>query len=414
MTTPEQLQSKYATLRPVLDERALRLWAAAEVQAYGRGGMTLVAAATGVARTRIATGLAELRGLALAPPEGPAAQQRIRRPGGGRKPLPESDPTLLADLEAMVDPVTRGDPQTPLRRVPLGRCKSTTKLAAALVERGHRIDARTVARLLKEQHYSLQSTRKTLEGGGHPDRDAQFSHINTQAAAFQERRQPVISVDAQKKELIGAFQQGGQEWQPAKCPVPVHVHDFPDPKVGKGIPYGVYDVAANQGWVSVGIDHDTPAFAVQTIRTWWQRMGRFRYPDASSLLVTADGGGSNSSRARLWKREVQRLADDLGFPISVCHLPPGTSKWNKIEHRMFCHITENWRGRPLVSHEVIVNLIGSTTTQAGLTIDAELDSARYPLGVQVSDDEVAHLNIQHAKFHGECNYTIAPKLSPNA
>jgi len=309
----------------------------------------------------------------------------------------------------MVDPVTRGDPQTPLRWT----CKSTTKLAAALVQQGHRIDARTVAHLLKEQHYSLQRTRKTLEGGAHPDRDAQFEHINAQAAAFQQRGQPVISVDTKKKELIGTFQQGGQEWQPATCPVPVRVHDFPDPKLGKGIPYGVYDVTANQGWVSVGTDHDTPAFAVQTIRTWWQRMGRLRYPSASSLLVTADGGGSNSSRARLWKREMQRLADDLGFPISVCHLPPGTSKWNKIEHRMFCHITENWRGRPLVSHEVIVNLIGSTTTQAGLTIHAALDPARYPLGVQVSDDELGQLNIQHADFHGEWNYTIAPQTPSN-
>jgi len=409
MTALEQLRSKYATLRPVLDERALRLWAAAEAQAYGRGGMTLVAAATGVTRLRIATGLAELRRLALAPPEAPPAQQRIRRPGGGRKLLRETDPTLLADLEAMVDPVTRGDPQTPLRWT----CKSTTKLAAALVEQGHRIDARTVARLLKEQHYSLQSTRKTLEGGGHPDRDAQFGHSNAQAAAFQARQQPVISVDAKKKELIGPFRQGGQEWQPAQCPVPVNVHDFPDPKVGKGIPYGIYDLTTNQGWVSVGTDHDTPAFAVQTIRTWWQRMGHARYPDASSLLVMADGGGSNSSRARLWKREVQRLADDLGFPISVCHLPPGTSKWNKIEHRMFCHITENWRGRPLISHEVIVNLIGATTTHTGLTIDAELDLARYPLGVHVSDDELGQLNIQHAKFHGEWNYTIAPHAPSN-
>ncbi len=410
MTVREQLQSKYATLRAVLDERALRLWAAAEAQASGRGGVTLVAAATGMSRMRIAAGLAELQRLAVVPPVEPPARQRIRRPGGGRKSLRETDPTLLADLEAMVDPVTRGDPQSPLRWT----CKSTTKLAAALVEQGHRIDARTVARLLKEQHYRLQSTRKTLEGGGHPDRDAQFSHINAQAAAFQERQQPVISVDAKKKELIGAFQQGGHEWQPAMCPVPVAVHDFPDPTLGKGIPSGVYDVAANQGWVSVGTDHDTPAFAVQTIRTWWQRMGHVRYPEASSLLVMADGGGSNSSRARLWKREVQRLADDLGFPISVCHLPPGTSKWNKIEHRMFCHITENWRGRPLVSHEVIVNLIGSTTTQTGLTIEADLDSARYPLGVHVSDDELSHLNLQHAAFHGEWNYTLAPHSSPIA
>jgi len=409
VTADEQVQRKYAALRPVLDERALRLWAAVEAEAYGRGGTTFVAAATGVTRKRIAAGRAELRGLATAPPTERPQRQRIRRTGGGRKPLAQRDPTLLADLEALVDPATRGHPETPLRWT----CKSTAKLAAALGERGHRIDARTVAHLLKEQHYSLQANQKTLEGTTHPDRDAQFGHINAQAAVFQQRGQPVISVDTKKKELIGAFKQGGREWQPVGCPVPVQVHDFPDHELGKGIPYGVYDVAANQGWVSVGTDHDTPAFAVQTIRTWWQRMGHARYPQADHLLVMADGGGSNGSRARLWKLELQRLADDLGIPISVCHFPPGTSKWNKIEHRMFCHITENWRGRPLVSHEVIVNLIGSTTTQAGLTIDAALDAARYPRGVRVADAELEQVNIQPARFHGEWNYTIAPRTAMN-
>lgn len=407
MNEGEQVGRRYAALRGRLDERALRVWAATEAQTYGRGGVVLVAGATGMSRQRIADGLRELRG-----PVEEARQDkraRIRRPGGGRKPAEQGDATLLADLEALVDPATRGHPATPLRWT----CKSTARLAAALAEQGHRVDASTVARLLKQQHYSLQANQKTQEGATHPDRDDQFQYINAQTAEFQRRGQPVISVDTKKKELIGNFKQEGREWEPVGRPVAVNVHDFPDPELGKGIPYGVFDVTANQGWVSVGTDHDTPAFAVQSMRSWWQRMGSQRYPQASTVLVMADGGGSNSSRARLWKVELQRLADELGFPVSVCHFPPGTSKWNKIEHRLFCHITENWRGRPLVSHETIVNLIGSTTTQAGLTVQAALDSTPYPTGIKVTDEELAHVQIQRATFHGEWNYTIFPTIKPN-
>ena len=402
MDDAERVRGQYAVLHERLDERALRLWAGSEAQAHGRGGITLVAAATGMSRIRIAAGLREVQGDGAA--ARPSERARIRRPGGGRKPAERADATLLADLEALVDPVTRGHPETPLRWT----CKSTAHLAAALAVQGHQVDARTVARLLKQQRYSLQANRKLREGSAHPDRNAQFQYINAQAERFQRRGQPVISVDTKKKELIGPFKQGGREWEPVGQPVAVNVHDFPDPELGKGIPYGVFDVSANQGWVSVGTDHDTPAFAVQSIRTWWQRMGRPRYPEANGLLVMADGGSSNSSRARSWKVELHGLATELGFPISVCHFPPGTSKWNKIEHRMFCHITENWRGRPLVSHEVIVNLIGSTTTRAGLSIQADLDPQRYPTGVKVSDDALAQVPIDHHTFHGEWNYTIRP------
>ena len=402
MDEAEQVRGQYAALRERLDERALRLWAGSAAQVHGRGGITLVAAATGMSRIRVAAGLREVQGAAAAARSSDRA--RIRRPGGGRKQADRADATLLADLEALVDPVTRGHPETPLRWT----CKSTAHLAAALAAQGHQVDARTVARLLKQQRYSLQANRKLREGSAHPDRDAQFQYINAQTELFQRRGQPVISVDTKKKELIGPFKQGGREWEPVGQPVAVNMHDFPDPELGKGIPYGVFDVTANQGWVSLGTDHDTPAFAVQSIRSWWQRMGCPRYPEANGLLVMADGGGSNSSRARSWKVELHGLATELGFPISVCHFPPGTSKWNKIEHRMFCHITENWRGRPLVSHEVIVNLIGSTTTRAGLRIHADLDPQRYPTGVKVSDDALAQVPIDHHTFHGEWNYTIRP------
>ncbi len=407
MDEAEQVGRRYAALRGRLDERALRVWAATEAQTHGRGGVVLVAGATGMSRQRIADGLRELR----APVEEARRDQRarIRRPGGGRKRAEQGDATLLADLEALVDPATRGHPETPLRWT----CKSTARLAAALAEQGHRVDASTVARLLKQQRYSLQANQKTREGTAHADRDGQFQHINSQTAAFQRQGQPVISVDTKKKELIGPFKHGGREWEPVGRPVTVNVHDFPDPDLGKGIPYGVFDVTANQGWVSVGTDHDTPAFAVQSMRSWWHRMGRQHYPHASALLVMADGGGSNSSRARLWKVEIQRLADELRFPVSVCHFPPGTSKWNKIEHRLFCHITENWRGRPLVSHETIVNLIGSTTTQAGLTVQAALDPAAYPTGIKVTDDALAQVQIQRAAFHGDWNYTILPATTRN-
>jgi hypothetical protein len=309
-----------------------------------------------------------------------------------------------------VDPVTRGDPESPLRWT----SKSLTKLAVALGERGHRISARKVGDLLKGLDYSLQATRKTTEGAAHPDRDAQFEHINAQAQAFQARGQPVISVDTKKKELVGAFKNGGREWQPAGQPEAVNVHDFPSQAVGRAIPYGVYDVGANQGWVSVGTDHDTAEFAVETIRRWWRQMGAPTYAGATELLITADGGGSNSSRSRLWKVALQRFADETGLRVAVCHFPPGTSKWNKIEHRLFAHITENWRGRPLVSHDVVVNLIGSTTSRTGLAVRAALDPAPYPTKQQVSDATLARVQLHPAPFHGEWNYAIHPAPPPSS
>ena len=399
-TEVERLRTKFAALCPYLDERRRRLWAAAEALALGRGGVTAVAAATGLQRNTIHAGLDELRagGPALMP------EQRVRQPGGGRKPLSAHDPGLLRDLEALVEPVTRGDPMSPLRWT----CKSTRQLAAELTRQGHRVSYQTVAELLHALRYSLQGNRKTREGAAHPDRDAQFAYLSAQTQAFQERGQPVISVDTKKKELVGDFKNGGREWRPAGQPEPVRVHDFLDRALGKAIPYGVYDLAANQGWVSVGTDHDTPAFAVQAVRRWWEQMGSPAYPAATELLITADGGGSNGSRARRWKTELQQLADESGLRISVGHFPPGTSKWNKIEHRMFCHITENWRGRPLVSHEAVVQLIGSTTTRAGLTIRAGLDTGTYPTGIKVTDAELAAVQLAPADFHGDWNYTITP------
>jgi len=401
------IRAKFAALRPYLDERRRRLWAAAEAMVLGRGGLTAVATATGLERTTIRVGIRELQASPTASTETAGAAdrvQRVRAPGGGRKPLTSEDPALLQDLEALVEPVTRGDPMSPLRWT----CKSTRQLAAELVRQGHRVSHQTVADLLHALDYSLQGTRKTKEGADHPDRDAQFAHINDQTRASQQRGQPVISVDAKKKELVGDFNNGGREWQPAGHPEAVRVHDFLDKQLGKAIPYGVYDVAANAGWVSVGIDHDTAAFAVASVRHWWEQMGRATYPHATELLITADSGGSNSSHTRLWKTELQRLADETGLRISVCHFPPGTSKWNTIEHRLFCHITENWRGRPLVSLEVIVNLIGNTTTRTGLKVQAELDAAAYPTGVKVSDAEFAAVQLEPAAFHGDWNYAIAP------
>jgi Rhodopirellula transposase DDE domain len=401
------IRAKFETLRPYLDERRRRLWAAAEALALGRGGITVVASATGLQRATIRVGVRELQG---SPPtsseSGPMADQaqRVRAPGGGRKPLATEDPTLVRDLEALVEPVTRGDPMSPLRWT----CKSTRQLAAELVRRGHQVSHTTVAELLHALNYSLQATRKTKEGADHPDRDAQFSYINEQTRAFQQRGQPAISVDCKKKELVGDFANRGREWQPAGYPEQVRVHDFLDKQLGKAIPYGVYDVAANQGWVSVGIDHETAAFAVASIRHWWEQMGRPRYPSATELLITADSGGSNGSHNRLWKAELQRFADETGLRISVCHLPPGTSKWNVIEHRLFCHITQNWRGRPLVSLEVIVNLIGHTTTRAGLQVQAGLDTTAYPTGIKVADAELAAVQLEPAAFHGDWNYAIAP------
>jgi hypothetical protein len=329
---------------------------------------------------------------------------RIRRPVGGRKRCTESDPELSAALELLVDPATRGDPMSPLRWT----CKSTTRLAEELTRQGHPASPSTVGRLLRAAGYSLQSNRKTKEGGGHPDRNAQFEHINATVKAFQERGQPVISVDTKKKELVGEFKNGGREWQPGGQPEEVLVHDFMDKELGKAIPYGVYDVTGNQGWVSVGIDHDTARFAAEAIRRWWKKMGSRRYRGADRLLITADGGGSNGSRCRLWKVALQELAMKLGIPLHVCHFPPGTSKWNKIEHRMFCHITQNWRGRPLVSHDVIINLIANTATDQGLTIRAELDPGSYPTGIKVTDEQLATVNITPDAFHGEWNYSIQP------
>mgnify|MGYP002641238439 CR=1 FL=1 len=399
------VQDKFSSLVPILDERARRLWAAAEAKALGRGGVSAVARATGLSRTTIHRGLSELETAASgrSPAEG-----RVRAPGGGRKPVTETDPTLLSDLEQLVEPTTRGDPESPLRWT----CKSVRQLAEALGEAGHRIGRQKVAELLQDPlGYSLQANRKVREGGRHPDRDAQFIHINEKAMDFQRRGQPVISVDTKKKELVGDFRNGGREYRPKGCPEPVRVYDFVDATLGKVNPYGVYDVAGNVGWVSVGTDHDTAEFAVESIRRWYRRMGRPRYPDATELLITADGGGSNGHRVRLWKTALQALADEIGLRIHVCHFPPGTSKWNKIEHRMFSHITMNWRGRPLVSHEVIVNLISATTTAAGLKIAAEIDEGVYPKGVKVTDEQLAEVRLTRDEFHGEWNYRISPKCT---
>ena len=375
-----------------------------EARSLGRGGIIRVAEATGLARSTIRAGLKELD-LPTSDDDGPVASRRLRPPGGGRKPVTHHDPDLMRELEALVDPVTRGDPMSPLRWT----CKSADKLAAGLRARGHVVSERTVNRLLHDLGYSLQSNRKTIEGKGHPDRDAQFQHINRRAKAFQRQGEPVVSVDTKRKELVGQYGNGGREWQPKGKPEEVKVHDFIDKGLGKAIAYGVYDMASNTGWVSVGVDHDTAEFAVETIRRWWDRMGSRVYPQAKKLLITADGGGSNGSRCRLWKVELQRLADEIGLSISVCHFPPGTSKWNKIEHRMFCHITENWRGRPLVSREVVVNLIGGTTTKTGLEIRSELDGGSYPIAREVTNQQMDGLSIKREKFHGEWNYTIRPR-----
>jgi transposase len=396
------ISEKYTTLEPFLDERARRLWAATEARAIGRGGVSRVSQATGLSRITIRAGLNELLP-GLPGPEDVIL--RIRKPGGGRKPLTEHAPKLMLALENLVDPVSRGDPMSPLRWT----CKSAAKLASELKSKGYPCSERSVNRLLHSLGYSLQSNRKTIEGGDHPDRDAQFQHINRRVKAFQRLGQPVVSVDTKKKELVGQFRNAGREWQPKGCSEEVRVHDFVDKELGKAIPYGIYDQTANTGWVCVGVDHDTAEFAVETLRRWWRKMGSRVYPDATKLLITADGGGSNGSRCRLWKVELQGLADEVGLRISVCHFPPGTSKWNKIEHRMFCHSTENWRGRPLVSREVIVNLIGNTTTKEGLSIRSELDANSYPLGRTVTDSQMDGLSIKPEKFHGEWNYTILPR-----
>ncbi len=397
-----QINTRYRTLAPLMDERMRRQWAATEAQTYGWGGMSAVSEATGMLRNTIGKGMAETAARKRKPKA--AVSARLRKPGGGRKRLTESDPELLNALEGLVEPMSRGDPMSPLRWT----CKSTMHLAAELTRQGHPVSPWTVGSLLKADGYSLQGNRKTKEGSSHPDRDKQFEHINVRVQQFQQRGQPVISVDTKKKELIGPFKNAGREWRPKGEPEEVRVHDFMDKQLGKVIPYGVYDLSQNEGWVSVGIDHDTARFAVQAIGRWWQKMGAKRYPRARELLITADGGGSNSSRCRLWKVALQELAIRLGIPIHVSHFPPGTSKWNKIEHRMFCHITQNWRGRPLVSHEVVVNLIAKTTTRAGLKVRAELDRGTYPTGVTVSDTELGAVHIKSDEFHGEWNYAILP------
>lgn len=396
-----RIRRKFRTLAPVLDERSRRQWAAAEALELAWGGVTSVAAATGLSRTTIAAGIDELRRQV----QGAAPTPGIRRPGGGRKHLVDTDLKLWNALDALIDPMTRGDPESPLRWT----CKSTRRLAEELCRQDHRISDRTVAAVLIEMGYSLQANRKTREGTTHPDRNAQFEYINSQVRRLQKRGQPVVSVDTKKKELLGDFKNAGQEWQPQGEPEEVRVHDFEDPALGKAIPYGVYDLANNQGWVSVGIHHDTAYFAARTIRRWYEDMGSQRFPRAHELLITADGGGSNSCRSRLWKVALQELADQIGLTLRVCHFPPGTSKWNKIEHRLFSFISKNWRGKPLVSRQAIVNLIASTTTKTGLIVRAALDTTPYETGIKVSDAELARVRLRPAAFHGDWNYSITPR-----
>jgi len=400
----ERIRRKYRALDAMMDERLRRHWAAAEAMALGWGGLSVVSAATRLARNTIAAGVRELEYRRAHPRA--AVSVRVRSPGGGRKPLTVIDPGLRRALEALVDPVTRGHPESPLRWT----CKSTARLAEELRRQDHPVTDRTVAALLKDTGYSLQANRKTREGSSNPDRNAQFEYINRQVIALRKRRQPVVSVDTKKKELVGEFKNAGQEWHPKGQPPRVNVHDFPDKKLGKAIPYGVYDLASNEGWVSVGIDHDTAQFAVASIGRWWREMGSVRFGRATELMISADGGGSNSSRNRLWKVALQGLSNELGLTLRVCHFPPGTSKWNKIEHRMFCFITQNWRGRPLTSYQVIVNLIGNTTTKNGLKVKAALDTGRYETGIEITDEQLARVNCTPAKFHGEWNYTIRPHV----
>jgi hypothetical protein len=400
----EGIRSKFELLRPLLTERLRRQWAACETLTLPRGGVALVAQATGLSRTTLWAGRKELRQQAAAPAEA-LQPERIRAPGGGRHWVEDADPTLIRDLEALVEATTRGDPESPLRWT----CKSTRNLAAELNRLGHGVSHATVAALLHDLDYSLQANRKTREGKQHPDRDAQFEHINRQVRAFQRQGQPVVSVDAKKKEQLGDFRNPGREWHRRGHPEEVRAKDFPDKQLGKVVPEGVYDLTHNQGWVSVGIDHDTADFAAESVRRWWREMGQPLYPRATKVLLTADAGGSNGYRSRLWKVALQRLADDLGLRLSVCHFPPGTSKWNQIEHRMFCHITQNWRGKPLLSRAMVVQLIGHTKTAAGLQVRAELDTNAYPTGLEVSDEELAAVQITQDAFHGEWNYTVRPR-----
>ncbi|NHZ67123.1 ISAzo13 family transposase [Massilia genomosp. 1] len=399
------IEEKYLALSSRLDEAALRIWAATEARSLGRGGVSAVAKAIGMSRTTIHAGIAEIAAGAPTTSTTNGKYIRVRAAGGGRKRLVDKDNGLLAALDGLVEPTSRGDPMSPLRWT----CKSTYKLADELKRQGYVVSQRSVCELLNQMGYSLQSTRKTREGGKHEDRNAQFEHIAKAVSEFQSSGDPVISVDTKKKELIGDFKNAGAEWQPAGTPEEVRVYDFIDPELGKVAPYGVYDLSNNNGWVNVGIDHDTAEFAVESIRRWWREMGATAYPGAKRLLITADCGGSNGYRVRLWRLELQKLADELKIPIQVTHLPPGTSKWNKIEHRMFCHITANWRGRPLISREVVVNLIGATTTREGLHIKATLDENSYQKGLKVSDEDLATLVIERDDFHGEWNYRLKPR-----
>jgi transposase len=389
---------RFRALAGELDERRRRLWAAAEARSAGRGGIAAVARATGISENTIRSGLRELEsGQPLAP-------GRVRRAGGGRRPLTQSDPTLLVDLERLVDPDSRGDPEQPLRWT----AKSVRNLAEGMREMGHQVSFRTIARLLRDLGYSLQANAKTREGAQHPDRDAQFHHINATVKAALDAGQPAISVDTKKKELIGDFKNGGRELRPKGSPEPVRTHDFKDKELGRVVPYGVYDIAEDTGMVSVGIDNDTAQFAVQSIRSWWQELGRGRYPDAKALTITADCGGSNGNRTRLWKTELQRLADESRLEICVLHFPPGTSKWNKIEHRLFSFISMNWRAKPLISRQVVIDLIAATTTRTGLDVYARLDEGTYPKAIKISDTQLAAVNLQGHAFHPEWNYTITP------
>lgn len=399
----EQIRQRYEKIRDSLNERARRLFVGNEALSYGFGGIAVVFRATGVAQRTIGAGIAELRRLE----EGwkPTWDgDRVRKPGGGRKKTTELDPTLMEDLRKLVEGATRGDPESPL----LWTSRSQRNLVEELGKLGHATSMKMVSRLLKELGYSLQSNRKVLEGAQHPDRNAQFEHINERVRVQLESGNPAISVDAKKKELVGNYRNAGQELRPTGQPEQVAVYDFVDPELGKAAPYGVFDIAKNEAWVSVGINHDTAEFSVQTIRTWWQQMGKAVYPNATSLLITADGGGSNGYRLRLWKVELQNLVDEIGIPISVCHLPPGTSKWNKIEHRLFSFISQNWRGKPLITYQVIVSLIAATTTKAGLRVNCALDSNVYAAGKRITDKELANVNIVPDRFHGEWNYTIFP------
>jgi transposase len=405
LVSHSDIQRRFRSLAPFLDERMRRLVAASESETIGYGGVSVVARATGVSRRAITEGMKELKE--------PKARKvgldetRIRRRGAGRKRTVEKDSSLLEDLDRLVDPVTRGDPESPLRWT----CKSVRRLAEELQQEGHAVSYQTVAELLHALDYSLQANQKTLEGSQHADRDEQFEYINRKAQRYLKQGQPVISVDTKKKELVGDFKNAGREWELKGQPEQVRVHDFEirEPDKGKVAPYGVYDLGRNVGWVSVGVDHDTAAFAVESIRRWWRWMGTRSYRQAKRLLITADSGGSNGARVRLWKWELQKLADEIGLEISVCHFPPGTSKWNKIEHRLFSSISQNWRGKPLISHEVIINLIAATTTATGLTVKSKLDTNTYPAGLKVSDQQMAELHLKRDKFHGDWNYSLLPR-----